>query len=490
MQEKQMSATYHTIVIGSGSGGFTVAIGLTGLGKRVAVIERAAVGGDCTNVGCIPSKTLIHLANERDAADGTAAVFRTVREKRDRLRDEEAEQLRQTEGLDLLFGHARFLDAHRVEVTSADGERREIGAAHIVIATGSRPRTLDIPGLPEARTLTNERLFEIWEAPQHLAIVGSGSVALEMACALRKLGSAVTILARGDRMLAKADPEASAVLGRALATRGIAVRYGAQPRSYDEASLTLHATVAGSPVAIHGVDRALLAIGRERNIDDLGLARAGVRFKVGRGIPTDAYGRTNVPHIYAIGDVTPTSHWTHSANAQGRRVVQRIALPYLPALGDAPLYPQATFSDPEVASVGLTAEEIGRRYHPKLIRRVRVELRDLDRGYTDEVGPGFVLVDAVRLTGRILGATIVGPHAGDMITLFTLAITRGLSLYSLYRLVFPYPTLSEGLKKVADAYVRETLPNIPSELGAYLRYRLASPRRKERHTGRPVPTRA
>ena len=481
-----MPATYHTIVIGSGSGGFTVAIGLTGLGKPVAVIERAAVGGDCTNVGCIPSKTLIHLANEPGAAEDTAAIFRAVRRKRDHLRDEETGQLRQTKNLDLIFGHARFLDAHRVEVINADGSRREIEAARIVVATGSRPRTLDIPGLPEDRTLTNENVFELPEAPAHLAIIGSGSVALEMACAFRSLGSAVTILARGDRVLAKADPEASTVLETALAARGVAIHHGARPGSYDESSLTLHATVGGLPVAIPGVDRVLLAVGRERNIDDLGLERAGVACDAERGIPIDSYGRTNVSHIYAIGDVTPTSHWTHSANAQGRRVVQRIALPYLPALGDEPLYPQATFSDPEVASVGLSAAEVARRYHPGLVRRVRVELRDLDRGYTDEVGPGFVLVDAVRLTGRILGATIVGPHAGDMITVFTLAIGRGLSLYSLYRLVFPYPTLSEGLKKVADAYVRETLPHLPGELGAYLRYRLAPPRR----SGRRVPARA
>lgn len=469
--------TYHTIVIGSGSGGFTVAVGLTGLGKRVAVVERAYVGGDCTNVGCVPSKTLIHLANEPGAADDTAAVFRTVQRKRDRLRDEETAELRQTANLDLIFGQARFLDAHRLEVALADGGRREIAAAQIVVATGSRPRTLDIPGLPAERTLTNERLFELREAPQHLAIIGSGSVALEMACAFRKLGSAVTIISRSDRVLAKAAAEASDLLARALAAQGIAVQHRAKPQSYDAASQTLHAVAGGLPTAIAGVDRVLLAVGRERNIGDLGLERAGVAFDIGKGIPIDGYGRTNIPHIYAIGDVTTTSHWTHSANAQGRRVVQRIALPYLLALGDEPLYPQATFSDPEVASVGLTPEEVARRYHPGAIRRVRIELRDLDRGYTDEIEHGFVLVEALRLTGHILGATIVGPHAGDMITLFTLAISRGLSLYSLYRLVFPYPTLSEGLKKVADAYVRETLPHLPAELGAYLRYRFARPRR-------------
>jgi len=472
-----MTDTYHTIVIGSGSGGFTVAIGLTSLGKRVAVIERAFVGGDCTNVGCIPSKALIHQANQPGAANDTAATFRTVQEKRDRLRDEETAQLQQTKNLDLICGHARFLDAQRLEVTLSDGSRRELGAAHIVIATGSRPRALDIPGLPDERTLTNERLFELHEAPQHLAIIGSGSVALEMACAFRKLGSAVTIVSRGERLLAKAAAEASDVLERALAAQGIVIHHQAKPQSYDAATRTLHAVAAGFPVAIPGVDRVLLAIGRERNIDALDLDRAGVAVDAKNGITVDGRGRTSVAHIYAVGDVTPDSHWTHSANAQGRRVVQQIALPYLPTIGGDPLYPQATFSDPEVASVGMTPEMIAQRYHPGAVRRVRIELKDLDRGYTDGVAHGFVLVEAVRLTGHILGATIVGPHAGDMITIFTLAISRGLSLYSLYRLVFPYPTLSEGLKKAADVYVRETLPHLPAEVGAYCRYRFAKPRR-------------
>ena len=474
-----MADSYHTIIVGSGSGGFTVAIGLTSLGKRVAVIERAFVGGDCTNVGCIPSKALIHQAQEPGAAAETAAVFRTVRDKRDRLRDEETAQLQQTRNLDLIFGHARFLDAQRLEVLRGDGGRRELSAAHIVIATGSRPRTLAIPGLSDERIVTNERLFELHKAPQHLAIIGSGSVALEMACAFRKLGSAVTIIARGERILAKAAAEASVVLERALAAQGIAIHHRAKPQAYDEATRTLHAVAAGVPVAISGVDRVLLAIGRERNIDDLNLDRVGVAVDAKLGIPVDGSGRTNVAHIYAIGDVTPDSHWTHSANAQGRRVVQQIALPYLPTLGGPPLYPQVTFSDPEVASVGLTPEAVAQRYHPGAVRRVRIELRDLDRGYTDGVEHGFVLVEALRLTGRILGATIVAPHAGDMITIFTLAISRGLSLYSLYRLVFPYPTLAEGLKKAADAYVRETLPHLPAEVGAYLRYRFAGPRRSK-----------
>ncbi len=468
-----MSDAYDTVVIGSGSGGFTVAIGLTGLGRRVAIIERAHVGGDCTNVGCIPSKTLIHDASTRGTGTHTAELLQAVRDKRTHLRDEETKQLRHVEHLTLLFGHARFAGPRRLAVTDADGAMRDVTGTHIVIATGSRPRVVSIPGLPSERTLTNETLFEASRVPDHLVIVGAGAVAMEMAFAFRNLGSAVTLVVRGDRVLARLATAASDVLHASLVAHGISVQYQARVQTYDEASQTLHMVAAGVPVTVARVDRVLLAIGREPNVGDLDLARAGVRYHTEDGIPTDAYGRTNVPHIFAVGDVTPDGTTTHAANAQGRRVVQRIAFPLLPAVGEPPLYPTAIFSDPEVAAVGLTPEQVARRYHPGVVRRIRVELKDVDRGYTDDVRRGFVMVDAMCLTGRILGATIVAPHAGDMISLFTLAMTRRITLYTLSRLVFPYPTLSEAIKRVADTYLRETLPHLRSEAAMYVRYRLA-----------------
>lgn len=474
-----MAFDYHTIVIGSGSGGFTVAIGLTGLGKKVAVLERKWVGGDCTNVGCVPSKTLIHEAAERQTA---VAALKTVQTKRDHLRDEEAAQLDHVNNLDLIYGSGRFLDPHRLEVELNDGGRREISAEYIVIATGSRPRMVEIGGLPAARALTNETLFELADAPKHLAIVGSGAVGMEMAFAFRKLGSEVTLLSRSARVLTKSAPEASEAVHASMIDKGIAPHYNVKPQSYDAATQTLHITADGHPLAISGVDMVLLASGRVRNIDNLQLERAGVTFDMKNGIAVDSYGKTSVPHIFAIGDVTPTSHYTHSANAQGRRVTQRIALPYLPAISAEPIYPSAIFSDPEVATIGMSPDAIAKRFHPNLIKRVRVDMKTLDRGYTDAVEHGFVMVDTMRLTGKILGATIVGPHAGDMLTLFTLAITQGISLYKIYGLVFPYPTYSEGIKKAADSYLRETLPHIKDEALAYVRYRFAGP---PKHAARP-----
>ncbi|GAC1652039.1 MAG: FAD-dependent oxidoreductase [Herpetosiphon sp.] len=462
---------YPTIVIGSGSAGFTVAIGLTQLGKEVALIEARAVGGDCTNVGCIPSKTLIHEANtaRREETD-VASVLTVVRHKRDRLRDEETHQVQHTRHLTFIHGSARFTGPRCVAVTLDDGTIKELTADHIVIATGSRPSLIHIEGLPSERVLTNENIFELPEAPQHLAIIGSGPIALELAFALRDLGTRVALIVRGARVFSNATADASAVLHAALLERGIDVRYHSTAMRYDAALTTLTLQTANGSVDLDGVDRVLIAVGRTRNIDRLGLEEAGVSFDPKTGIAVDSFGRTSVPHIYAVGDVTPTSQWTHSANAQGRRVVQRIAFPWLPAFGKEPLYPNATFSDPEVANVGLLPEQIGHKYHPKLVKTLRFDLSKTDKGYTEGLSSGFVAVYALRLTGRILGATIVGPRASEMISFFTLAISEGTTLYTLFRLVYPYPTLSGAIQKVADQYVRDTLPAFHTELLDVARY--------------------
>lgn len=477
------SNTYETIVIGAGSGGLTVAIGLAGLGQQVALVEGRYVGGDCTNVGCIPSKTLIHLADQRG---GPANPLPLVQTRRNALRDQETEHVRTLPNLELISGWARFVGPKRLEVTGPDGARRELTAASIVVATGSRPRTLDIPGLPPEHLLTNESVFELAEPPRHLAIIGSGVIGMELAFAFHKLGTRVTVVTTSERVLASAIPEASEALQAALGDCGIAVHTRARVEGYNAEHATLRIRAGDHTIALEGVDRVLLAIGRERTLERLDLARAGVT--VGRtGVQVDSFGQTSAPGIYAIGDVTPTSHYTHSANAQGRRVVQRIAFPLLPARGSEPLYPSAIFSDPEVASVGLSTEQIAQRFHPALVRRLRVELRDIDRGYTDGVRHGFVIVDAIRLTGRILGVTIVGPRASEMISFFTLAISAGISLFRLYRLVYPYPTYSSAIQKVADAFLRETLPHLPRELRAYLRYRLARPGKEDTALGAVVP---
>ena len=468
-----MAEHFSTIVIGAGSGGMTVAIGMSGLGRKVALVEGNHVGGDCTNVGCVPSKTLIHLAKNFKPGMNADEVLQEVIRKRDALRDKETEEVEHLQNLTFIRGMAKFTAPKTLSV-SHQGATRELTADHIVIATGARPRLLDIPGLPRERMLTNESLFDLRNAPKHLVIVGAGVIALEMAFAFQKIGTQVTMFALDARPLMTAIPEASEAIQVELEKKRISTHYNTTAQGYEESTRTLTLKKDGQLITLHNVDKVLVAIGRVRNIDLLGLDQAGVKVDARLGILVNSFGETNVKGVYAIGDVTPTSAFTHSANAQGRRVIQRIAFPYLPLAKKEPLFPNATFSDPEVANVGLTQKQIAEKYHPQLIKRIRVDFKDhTDRGYTDGVEHGFIIVDAVRLTGQILSATIVGPRASEMISFFTLAISQKISLHKIYRLVYPYPTFSSGILKVADFFMRETLPNLGKELGAFLKYRFA-----------------
>jgi pyruvate/2-oxoglutarate dehydrogenase complex dihydrolipoamide dehydrogenase (E3) component len=320
--------------------------------------------------------------------------------------------------------------------------------------------------------LTNESLFDISQLPRHLVIMGAGIIAVEMAFAFQKLGSRVTLIALDERVLPTYPAEVAEAMQPELEKRGINVHLKATSDHYEEESKTLFARRQDEHFPIQDVDQVLIAIGRVRNIDHLDLEKAGIAYDR-NGIQVDGFGRTNVKGVYAIGDVTPTSAFTHSANAQGRRVVQKILFPYLPASNKEPLFPTATFSDPEIATVGLTPKQVEEKCHPNLIMHLRFDLKDLDRGYTDDIQNGFILVNVVRLTGTILGATIVAPHASEMISFFTLAINQRISMYKLYRQVYPYPTFSNGIQKIADAFMRETLPNLLREIKTYLRYRIS-----------------
>lgn len=458
-----MKTDFHTIIVGSGSGGLTVAVGLSKLGKKVALIEKHHVGGDCTNVGCIPSKALIH-ASHGEFTEGTE-VLSWVRERRDHLRDEETQWVQELKNVTFIRGHARFRDTHTLRVEQ-QGEERTVSAKNIVLATGSRPRTLEIPGLTEADTLTNETIFEQTQAPDHLVIVGAGVIGLEMAFAFRRLGSQVSILDRGERVLKVAEPEVSDVLHQRLDEVGAKVYFAAQAQSFDQPSRSLQLTDGR---VIKGVGKVLIAAGRVPNLD-LDLEAAGVK-RDKRGVLTNEASASNVPNIFAIGDINHRSAFTHSANHQGRRLVKALAFPFLPAGGAQPHYPSATFTDPEVAQVGPSLAQLRKMYPPQLLRTQKIDLANTDRGYTMDLQHGFVMITALAVTGRTLSATIVAPKAGEMISLLTYAVNNGVSMYKLADLVFPYPVLSDAIKKAANGFVFETLGALPKEVLKFLRYR-------------------
>ncbi len=416
-----------------------------------------------------------------------ADILKEVQRKRNALRDEETEAFGKLANLDLIAGYARLLGPHTAEVTRVDGSKSVYRAKNIVLATGAKPLLIPVPGLPAARQLTNLSMFEQTDKPEHLAVVGSGVIGVEMAQAFAKLGSRVSMVSRADRVLGRLDPEASRVIGASLRSQ-IDLYLKAQTDGYDEATRTLSIKQNGALVPLTGVDKVLLAVGRVPVTQGLGLETVGVKVERS-GVPIDGYGGTNVRGIYALGDVTQTSNFTHSANAQGRRLVQRLAFAFLPRLAKEPEYPSATFSDLEVATVGPSLAELQRRFHPDLIKTLRYDLTKTDKGYTQSLSRGFVQLHVVRLTGRILSATVVAPKASEMISLLTAHLYNGLPVYKLSNLIFPYPILSEGFKKAADGFVFATLPKLPEELGAYLKYRWAKPGSPKRIGERLEPVR-
>lgn len=451
-----MSA-FDAVVIGAGAGGLTAAIGLTGLGKSVAMVEAGAIGGDCTNVGCIPSKTLIHHARA-----GTENPLSVTRARRDELRDRETDEMRHVDGLEVVVGRGRLVASDTVEVDLVGGETRRLEAPHIIICTGSRPRPLDIPGLPDDLRLTNETLWDLPRAPGRLAIVGGGPIGLEMAFAFSRLGSEVLVAEAADRVLAAEEPAVTDVVERSLKRTGVDLRVGTTVTGFDPDGNRL---LLGDGSAVEAVDHVLVAAGRTARVDDLGLEAIGVETDR-RGIVTDGWGRTSVDRVWAVGDVTGRTATTHAANAMGRRVVQAIGLPFVPRIGGPPVMPAAVFAEPEVASVGAPWEELADRDD---VVRLEFALADTDRGYTDDIGDGLVVVHAQRLTGRVLRAAIVGPAAAEAIGLFTLAIERGVGLHRIYRMVHPYPTYAGAIGKVADAFAAQTLPNLAVEAKAWAR---------------------
>ena len=449
---------FHTVIIGAGSAGLTVTVGLANLGKSVALIERKHVGGDCTNVGCIPSKTLIHLVKQNLSPE---EILAKVRERRDHLREEETHWIKNYKNVTLFEAEAQFVDKEMLELST--GER--IKAKQIVIATGSTPIRSTIKGLSQERILTNETLFDLQHPPKHLAILGGGIIGSEMAFAFRKLGCEVTLIDTGERILKVLEPEVSQLIQKRLQDEGIKVITKGQAQHYSEASESLTVQQENETTNVKA-DKVLMAIGRKANLENLRLEQAGVMFDK-RGIPTNNAAQSNIPNIYAIGDVNHRSAFTHSANAQGRKLVQKIAFPFLPVQAD-PVFPSATFTDPEIAQVGATLEKLKETFHSDLIKTYRFELSKTDRGYTQNLQEGFVLIHAMQFTGRILSATIVAPNASEMLSLLTFAVNQRVSLYKLSNLVFPYPVMSEAIKKLADQFVFATLPKLPKELLSYL----------------------
>ncbi|MGN6466360.1 MAG: dihydrolipoyl dehydrogenase family protein [Rhizobiaceae bacterium] len=457
-------------VIGAGSGGLSVAAAAAQFGVPVVLVEKGRMGGDCLNFGCVPSKALLAAAKTAErqrhaSAFGIADVApkidfaevnRHVRAVIGAIEPNDSVERFTALGVEVVKGEARFRDERTVVVTTAEGER-EIRARRFVVATGSSPLVPAIPGLHGAGYLTNETVFDLTALPPRLIVVGGGPVGMELAQAHRRLGAEVTVLEAG-RALGREDPEAAAVVVAALRREGVAVHEGARVTKVEkrpDGGVLVTAEAAGSVISVEGT-HLLLAAGRRANVEGLDLGKAGIAFDR-RGIKVDSGLRSTNRRVYAIGDVAGGPQFTHVANYHAGLVL-RALLFRLPARENRLILPRVTFTEPELAQAGLTEPEAR-----KVFARVRVvkwPYAENDRAQTERRTEGFVkLLAGPR--GRILGVSIVGASAGEMIGFWALALSKKMSVRDIIGHVAPYPTMGEIGKRAALAYFADATRSGP-----------------------------
>ena len=462
---------YNLVVIGAGPAGLVAAKGAVALGARVALIERHLVGGDCLNVGCVPSKALIRTsrlyADMRDAEhfgakppDGLevdfALAMRRMRHVRQRIGEEDSVQRLAAAGIDVYLGQARFTGPDRVEVAGS-----VLRFAKAMIATGARPRLPDIDGLIDAGYLSNETVFDLTRRPETLLVIGGGPLGCEMAQIFARLGSRVILVQHDPMFLPREERDAAQLLSDSLARDGIEVHLNARVvavRVKDgrrEADL-----LREGEISTVTADDILTGIGRAPNMEGLDLGAAGVDADE-NGVTVDDFLRTTNRRIYAAGDVCLETKYTHAAEATARIVVQNALFLGRKRLSRL-MVPWCTYTDPEIAHVGLYPFDALAADIP--VRTFTILMNEVDRAVADGFEDGFVKLHVRQNSDRILGATVVGRHAGELINSVSLAIGSGMGLGALSKVIHTYPTQAAAIRMAANAYERTRLTPLARRL--------------------------
>ena len=485
-------APYHLVVIGAGTAGLVTAAGAAGLGARVALIERELMGGDCLNVGCVPSKGIIRAARVaatvRDAepfginipadpsVDFSKAMER-MRRLRAKISPNDSAQRFSELGVDVFFGQGAFVDDSTIAVTRRDGSVSNLKFKKAVIASGARASAPPINGLDTVEYLTNENLFSLTERPKRFGIVGTGPIGCEMAQSFARFGSEVFIFGRSDRLLPREDPQAGDIIARQFERDGINIMLGSKDMQLsptDDSLIRINVTREGQSTEII-VDKLLVAVGRAPNTEKLNLEAAGVKYDSG-GVEVSDHLQTTNPRIYAAGDICSKFKFTHTADFQARIVIQNALFavgPFGRAKASKLIVPWATYTSPEVAHVGLTEKDASEQGIE--IDTYVQELSDVDRAILEGQDEGFVKVHTQKGTDRIVGATIVAENAGDMISEITLAMNGGLGLAKIGSTIHPYPTQAEAIRKLGDQFSRTKLtPTSKGILGFLMRLNVGS----------------
>ena len=464
--------TYNLVVIGAGTAGLICAAGAAGVGARVALVERHLMGGDCLNFGCVPSKGLIRAARAAyDARNAVAfgvqggenlvldfggAMERMRRLRSDISRHDSARRFRDELGVDVFIGDGHFVGRDCVEV---DGTQLFFKKA--AVCSGARAAAPQIPGLEESGYLTNKTVFSLTELPRRLAVIGAGPIGCELAQAFARFGSRVTVVELAPQILGREDRDAAEILHTAFVHEGIDLQLNVQILAVERRGTDriIRLEREGRQFEVIA-DAILVGVGRAANVEGLGLEAAGVAYDK-TGVKISDTLQTSNPDVYAAGDVCFPYKFTHTADALARILIAN-ALFMGRQKTSALTIPWCTYTDPEIAHVGMyerDAQEQG-----IAVTTLTVPLAAVDRAVLDGEAAGFARVHLKKGTDKILGATIVARHAGEMINEYSLAITSGLGLGAIAKTIHPYPTQAEIAKKLADMYNRTRLTPIVKRL--------------------------
>ncbi len=471
---------YNLVVLGGGTAGLVAAAGAAGMGARVALVERQLLGGDCLNVGCVPSKAIIRSGHAAHAVrtagrfgvrvGGDIEVdFARVMERMRSIRAEisphdSAERFTKQYGVDVYFGAARFTGRDTVDI---DGT--ELHFPRAVIATGARAAVPPIPGLVDAGFLTNHNVFNLTERPARLAVVGGGPIGSELAQTFARLGTEVTIIEMADQFLQREDREAAEILKSSLEDDGVSVHLSTTIKTVEVAP-SGKVLVLEAPDGMHQltVDEILVGVGRTPNVEGLDLEAAGVAYD-GSGVEVDDFLRTTNRRVFASGDVCLPYKFTHTADAASRAVIQNALFPGPKKRFSRLIIPWCTYTDPEIAHVGLKPEEA--RDQGFAVATHRVDMADVDRAIAEGETNGFLKIHCKKGTDTIVGATIVARHAGELISEITAAMVCGRGLGSFSGVIHPYPTRAEAIRKAGDEYNRSRLtPTVRRLLEGWFRF--------------------
>ncbi len=444
------------VVLGGGAGGLVVASGLAQLGLKVALIEKAEkLGGDCLHYGCVPSKTLIHSAKVAHLMKHASLlglpsclpeillsqVNDRVAKVIEKIQVHDSPERFEALGVEVIFGQAKFLDKKILEIN-----HEKMRAARYVIATGSSPMVPPIPGLEDIDYLTNETLFKCRQLPEHLIVIGAGPIGVEISQAVARFGAKVTIIEVAPRLLATLDEQAAICLQQVLEHEGLQIETGVKIKQITQSNSDISVEIErdGTAKLIQG-SHLFVATGRTPNLEGLNLKQAGVGFNR-RGIEVNSRLKTSNRHIYAVGDIIDSPYkFTHIAESQAGVVIANIAFKF-PKKMDYRYVPSVVFCDPEVAQMGATKRSL--ELAKVKYQTLEVAFKDIDRAITQEETAGFVKLFVRKKI--ILGAVIVGPHAGELLAEVALAIQHKIKIGKISATIHAYPTLSQVIRRTVN----------------------------------------